>query len=191
SAAVQGGRLILGFVNGSQGSQIQDSVPAHFLPGPDQSHQQPEKGGLLPELDGRICNAGAEQCLIYRSFGSQQLQKYIGYHHKGNEVGQIRKGLDAAFEMLVAHLIDHQRQKQRQNTVGHNIHGTHGHGVTQNHAHIRVREKLLEVVKPYKLASQNPLGGTVAEKGHEPAVQGAIVKYSYQNHAGQCHEKQG
>ena len=106
-------------------------------------------------------------------------------------MGQIGKGLDAAFEMLVAHLIDHQRQKQRQNTVGHNIHGTHGHGVPQNHAHIRVREKLLEVVKPYKLASQNPLGGTVAEKGHEPAVQGAIVKYSYQNHAGQRHEKQG
>ena len=101
-------------------------------------------------------------------------------------MGNVGEHLHGLFELLVAHLIEDEREADR-NREHSQIQQRDGKCVENQLEHIRILEKPDKIVKTDPLAREDTPAGTIVVEGDHDAAHGNIIENNQINQAGKQH----
>ena len=105
AGTIQSGCLIQAGIDGGNGGQVDNGIPAGFLPNIGKCNDWPKITRIGEEVDGRIQNAQVRQQLIDDTGGRQRIVQNTGDNDPGKEVGQIGNRLNKLFAEHVAYFV--------------------------------------------------------------------------------------
>ncbi|MNC24533.1 hypothetical protein D3C75_725890 [compost metagenome] len=169
-------------------SQIDDRVPARFLPDIRGGDYAPEQIAFGHELYGFADQVQAHQQIVHRTVvGREHLGNNPGRNHPGHEVGQIRDGLDKTFQKHQPQLIQQDGKYDGNNESGQQAHDAHRECIAQRIEELLILEQLPEVLQADPFLLEKGFARLVFLKGHGPSPQRQIVEYKCPEHKRESH----
>ena len=149
---------------------------------------------MLEEQDAFLDQAQTNQQIVHNTAAGQESEENVGCDNPGNEIGQIRSGLDEFFQPDVFQFIEHDSQDDGRREGKQQCQQTGCQRVPHDHAEI-LGEEILEPLQANEFGVKqiveiSVLGGSVIGKGHIQASHRRIADHQHPDDAGNHQQKQ-